>query len=541
MDLILINGKIITMNASNPRAEAVAIKNGKFAKVGSNDTVLAFKSDNTEIIDLKEKMLVPGFNDSHMHLLNFGYSLQMVDLSGTKSIEEIIDRSKDFISKNNFEPGTWIKGKGWNQELFSEKRFPNRYDLDKISTEYPICFTRSCLHITVVNSKALELAGINKNTPQVEGGLFDVDEKGEPLGIFRENARQLIYDNIPDPSIEDIKNMILDASNLALSKGITSIQSDDFEALPGKNFENVIKAYKELNENGKLPIRIYEQCLLPHIDRLKTFLDMGYRTGQGNEFFKIGPLKLLGDGSLGARTAYMCKPYADDPSTSGIPVFTQEELNELIITAHDAGMQVAVHSIGDRMMYMAFEAIEKAMSKNPRNNARHGIIHCQITDENLLNKFKDLDIVAYIQPIFTSSDWQIVVERIGKERAKTTYNWKTMVDMGVHIACGSDCPVEPFDVLPGIYASVTRKDLNGNPENGWLPEQKLTVDEALYGFTLGGAYASFEDDIKGSIEECKLADMAVLSDDIYEINPDKIKDVTVEMTFVGGKLAYQKK
>ncbi len=400
--------------------------------------------------------------------------------------------------------------------------------------------TRACIHVVVVNSKALELIGVDKNTPHVEGGHFDIDENGEPLGIFRENARYLVYDNIEDPGVEEIKEIIIDASQNALSQGITSVQTDDFEALPGKNFENILRAYKELNENQQLPIRIYEQCLLPHMDKLNRFLEMGYRTGHGDDFFKIGPLKLLADGSLGARTAYMCEPYADDPSTSGIPVFTQEELDNLVMAGHNAEMQIAIHCIGDKIMYMAFESIEKAQKQNYRKDPRHGIVHCQITDEVLLNKFKDLEAIAYVQPIFTSTDLGIVEERIGKEKTRTSYNWKTMFNTGVHVAFSSDCPVEPFDVLPGIYAAVTRKNLEEFPEGGWMPEQRVSIDEALHAFTLGAAYASFEENIKGSIEVGKLADMVVLSEDIYEINPDKIKDVEVEMTFVGGNLSYQK-
>ncbi len=541
MDLILKNGKISTMNPLQPWAEAVAIKNGKFEGVGSNEEILCLQSSDTTILDLEGKLLVPGFNDSHMHLLSFGYSLQMVDLNGSKSIEELINRTEKFILDKNTSPETWIRGRGWNQDYFTTNRFPNRYDLDKISKEHPICLTRACGHVSIVNSKALEIMGVDRNTDQVKGGHFDLDENGEPLGVFRETAMKLIYDIIPEPSLNDIKKMIIDGSKYALSQGVTSVQTDDFEALPGKNFKNVIKAYMELTEKDELPVRIYEQCLLPHINLLNHFLDLGYNTGYGDEFFKIGPLKLLGDGSLGARTAYMCEPYADDPSTYGISIFTQKDLDELVFTAHNAGMQIAIHCIGDKIMYMAFESIEKAQKNNPRSNHRHGIIHCQITDETLLNKYRDLDVIAHIQPIFLNYDLHIVEARVGKEKASTSYNWKSMLDKGVHVACGSDCPVEPLDVIPGIYTAVTRQDLSGYPTGGWFPEQKLTVNEALHGFTLGAAYASFEEDIKGSIQEGKLADMVVLSEDIYEINEDNIKDVLVEMTFVGGKLSYQRK
>nr|WP_276537065.1 amidohydrolase [Anaerosalibacter massiliensis] len=503
---------------------------------------MELKDDNTEVVDLEGKLLLPGFNDSHMHLLMYSYHIQNVNLVGTTSIGNIIERTKKFIKERNIASGKWILGIGWNQDYFTEgeRVFPTRYDLDKISTEHPIVFTRVCYHIVIANSKAMELAGITKDSPQIEGGKFDLDENGEPIGIFREKAQGLITSHIPESTVEEIKEMLIEGMKNANKCGITSVQTDDFEAIPGKNYENIIKAYKELNEEGKINLRIYEQCLLPSMGRLKGFLDSGYRTGHGDDFFKIGPLKLLGDGSLGARTAALTKPYADCPDTYGIPVFTQEEIDELVEIAHNSDMQIAVHCIGDKAMYMAFEAIEKALAKSPRKDHRHGIVHCQITDEYLLNKFKELNAVAYIQPIFLDYDWKIAESRIGGELLKTCYNWRTLLHSGVHLGFGSDAPVESFNVLNGIYEAVTSKDLNGEPEGGWKPDQTLTVEEAVYGFTMGGAYTSFEENGKGSIEEGKLADMVVLSRDIFEIPEDEIKDVEVEMTIFNGKIVYKK-
>lgn len=541
MDLILFNGKIITMDPLHPFVQAVGVKDGKVFKVGENDEVLSLKDNKTLVVDLNGKLLVPGFNDSHMHLLSFGASLQKADLTGSRSINDIVEKTKEFISKNGIEPGQWVQGTGWNHDYFDEKRFPTRYDLDKISIEHPICLARACTHICIVNSKALEIIGVDKNTPQLEGGYFDIDESKEPTGAFREKALSLVYDKIPEPSAEDIKSMIIKAANLALEQGLTSIQSDDFEAVPGKDYKKVIQAYKELQESGSLPLRIYQQCLLPNIEKLDSFIDSGYMTGMGNEFYKIGPLKLLADGSLGARTACLCEPYSDDPSTKGIPVYSQEEMDTLVLRGHNSGMQLAIHCIGDRTSYMAFESIEKAQKLNPRTDARHSIVHCQITDEVLLDKYAKFDIVALIQPIFLNYDIHMAEKRIGRERLSTSYSFKGMLNRGVHVALGSDCPVEPFDVMPGIYCAVTRKDLNGYPEGGWMPEQKLTVHEALYAYTLGAAYASFEEDIKGSIIPGKLADMALLSEDIYSIQPERIKDVEILMTIVNGKIAYSKK
>lgn len=541
MSLILYNGKIATMNLENPFIEAIAIKGNKICKTGTNEDVLEIKNYGTKVIDLEGRLMLPGFNDSHMHLLSYGYSLGNVDLVGSKSIKGIINRTKMAIKNKGIEEGKWVKGRGWNHDYFEgEKVFPNRYDLDNISNTHPIILTRACGHVAVVNSKALEVTGITKRTKQIEGGFFDIDDNGEPLGIFRENAIDLINLHIPELTVEEIKKMLVQAMKNANACGITSVHTDDFGLVSDKNNEKIIRAYEELRVEGKLTLRIYEQCLIQDLKTLNKFLDKGYNTGYGDEQFKIGPLKLLADGSLGARTAALTKPYADAKETSGIPVYTQEEIDQLVDRAHNSGMQTAIHGIGDRTMYMAFEAIEKALERNPRKNHRHGIVHCQITDEYLISKFSKLNLVAYIQPIFLDYDWNIVEKRVGKELVKTSYNWKTFIDKGVHIACGSDCPVESFNVLNGIYTAVTRKDLEGKPEGGWLPEQKITVEETVYGFTMGGAYASFEEDIKGSIEKGKLADMIILSRDIFQIPEDEIKDVKVEMTVFNGQIVYER-
>lgn len=539
MELILFNGNIVTMDKEKPKAQAVAVHSGKIVRVGSNSEILSLKCTQTKIIDLQGKLLLPGFNDSHMHLLSYGTSLVKANLIGTTSIEHLVEQMKNFIKDKEIENGQWVEGRGWNHDFFEVNRFPTRYDLDEISTEHPIIATRACGHVSVVNSKALELAGITKDTLQVEGGHFDVDEQGEPLGILREKALNLILGCVPQPSVEDIKSMLLMAAKNASEAGITSIQTDDFEALSGTDFTTIIKAYKELTEAEDLPLRIYQQCLLPTMDKLERFLSLGYNTGVGNEFFKIGPLKLLADGSLGARTAYMCEPYADDPSTQGIAVYNQGQLDDMVLMAHNTDMQIAVHCIGDKIMYMTFESYEKALKGKPKNDHRHSIIHCQITDNALLDKYRDNNVIAHIQPIFIDYDLHIVEARVGKEKASSSYNWKSMLNRGVHVACGSDCPVEPFNVLKGIYCAVTRKDLKGYPEKGWLPDQKLTVYEAVHGYTLGAAFASFEEDIKGSVTPGKLADFVVLSDDIFEISPDKIKDVEVIKTIVNGKIVFE--
>lgn len=544
MDLILYGGNIITVDKMNTQAKAVAIKNGKIYSVGNNSEILELKTHKTKVIDLNGKTVLPGFNDSHVHLLNYGYSLIKVDCSNAKSIEEIIELGKEFIDANKPNPGKWVLGRGWNQIMFDNqldnKREINRYDLDKISTKHPLSFTRICEHITVANSKAIEICGITKDTPQPVGGHFDIDEEGEPTGIFREAARYMIYENIPDVSKDDIKEMLVDVSKIASSYGITSVQTDDFETFANRDYEMVIQAYKELVAKKALPIRIYEQCLLPEINRLEGFLESGYNTGQGDEFFKIGPLKLLTDGSLGARTAFLCEPYSDDPSNRGMSTFTQEELDNLIITAHKNGMQILTHAIGDGAMYMCFNSFEKAQLQYPKEDPRFGIVHLQITDEKLLNKFKEQNVIANAEPICVNNDLHMAEDRVGKDRVTTSYKYRTLVDNGVHVCISSDCPVDSLNPMDSIYVATTRKDYSGYPEAGWYPEECLTVEQALYSFTMESAYASFEDNIKGSIEKGKLADLAIISEDIYKIDTDKIKDIEVEMTIMNGNIVYKK-
>lgn len=537
VNLILINGKIYTMDKERNIVDAIGIKGDIIEKVGSNEEIMTLKKDNTKIIDLEGRVVLPGFNDSHMHLLSYGHSLNRIELGGANSIEALNSTIKKVIEEKAIEKGEWVNGRGWNQDYFmGEKRFPTRYDLDNISLEHPILIGRACGHIVVVNSKALELLNITKDTPQVDGGHFDLDENGEPLGIFRENALGLVYSKLPSPTVEDIKAMMVRAIEDLNKNGVTSVGTDDFDAFPDVDYEKIILAYQELKEENKLKVRVYEQFLIQDKDRLQGFIDKGYGSSWGDKFFKLGSLKLLVDGSLGARTAALTEDYSDDYNNKGITKLLQDELDIIVDLANQYNIQVAIHGIGDRAMYMALESIEKVLDKNPRDNHRHGIVHCQITDEELLNKFAELKIIAYIQPIFLDYDWKIVRSRVGENRERTSYNWKTMLDKNITIACGSDSPVETFNVMKGIYEAVTRKDLDGNPQGGWLPEQRLTVDEAVYGYTMGGAYASFEENIKGSLEEGKLADMVVLSKDIFNMEEDSIKDVEVVATIFGGEL-----
>lgn len=538
MKKIFINGKVVTMERDMPFTEGVVISDEKIVFVGGNEDALSYKDKYTQIIDLNGRVMVPGFIDSHMHLLNLGLTMKIIDLSGVRSIQQLKTVISQYIENHSVEPGQWVLGRGWNQDYFEEKVFPDRYILDEISQQHPIVIIRACGHAVVANSIAMEVCGVNRHTKQIEGGSMDLDDRGEPNGIFRENAIELIYKNMPKKDVNSIKEAILAAQEKALSCGLTSVQTDDLQSASGAGYREVIQAYKELVQEGKLKLRVYEQCLLPTIDELKGFFDNGYYPGWGDLHFRIGPLKLLTDGSLGSRTAYLTQDYKDSPGNCGICTYTQEELDQLVEFAHERNMSTAIHCIGDKAMYMAFDSIEKAMKKMLGKNVRHSIVHCQIINEELIERFKQLNVIAHVQPIFLNYDLHIVEDRVGVDRAKSTYNWKTLIDKGVHVAFGSDCPVEPCNVMYGIYSAVTRMDLNGYPEGGWLPEQKISLEEALYGFTMGASYASFEENIKGSVREGKLADFTVLDDDIFQMEPKQLKNVAVAATIINGEIMW---
>lgn len=537
MKTIYWNGTVYT--GELPLCQAFVAEHGRFIYAGTNEGAMALKASEDAEYDLCGSFVCAGFNDSHMHLLNYGNALGMADLSGhTSSMAEMKAYMKEFISERDLRPGSWVKGRGWNHDYFEDgKRFPDRWDLDQISTEYPICLTRTCGHACVVNSKALELAGITRNTPQVEGGRYEVGDDGEPNGIFRENAMDLIYSRLPEPDKEDIKEMILAASHALNRYGVTSAQTDDLLAFNNVPYERVLEAYRELESEGRMTVRVYEQSQFTTVKDLKAFVEKGYNTGVGSPWFKIGPLKMLGDGSLGARSAYLSEPYADDPSTRGIAIFTRQQFEEMVGYAHSHGMQIAIHAIGDGILDDILAAYEKALKENPRDDHRHGIVHCQITRPDQLEKFADMSLQAYIQSIFLDYDIHIVEQRIGVARAKSSYNFRTLYET-THASNGSDCPVELPDVMKGIQCAVTRTTVKDHV-GPYLPEQAMSVKQALDSFTSQGAYASFEEDVKGRIAPGMYADFVVLGANPFEVPMDELSQVPVQAVYVDGVCCYE--
>ena len=530
MKTAYIHGQVYT--GSLPLQEAFLVENGIFTAVGSNEEILA-RADKT--VDLEEKFVCAGFNDSHMHLLNLGQALSVAPLHlYTGSLREML------LCLEQTQPGRggWILGRGWNQDLFSDtNRRPNRWDLDRVSLEYPVCAVRACGHALALNSKALELLDIHANTPQIPGGEI-VMEAGLPNGILFDNAMDLVYAAIPAPGKEDIKDMLRSAAVMLNSYGITGCQSDDYCVFQNVPWQTVNEAYRELEESGELTVRVYEQANFTSLASLSAFVEAGNVTGKGTALFRIGPLKMLGDGALGARTAYLTAPYADDPSTRGLSVFTPEVFDEMIGYAHAAGMQVAVHCIGDACLDLVLNSIEKALTANPRADHRHGIVHCQITRPDQLERIARLGLHVYAQSIFLDYDLHIVEDRVGKELARSSYNWKTLMDMGVTVSNGSDCPVELPNVMGGIQCAVTRRDLRG--EGPYLPAEAFTVQEALDSFTKMGAKASFEERSKGQIRPGMLADFVILGENPFETDPGKLKDIPIFATYLGGTIVYHK-
>jgi predicted amidohydrolase YtcJ len=516
---VILNANVITLDSKQPKAEALALRDGKIIAVGSNKEIRRCVGNETKIIDAKNGTVVPGLVDCHVHMTGFGWSLQRLGLRNAESIKELQQNLKEYVKRNP--ERNWVLGGRWDQEKFAEKRYPTRWDLDKAAADKPVFLTRVCGHIGVANSKALKLANITKNT-SVAGGKIDSDDAtGEPNGILRENAMELIWRVIPKPTLEELEHACLLACGKAVEAGLTGVHwiIDSAEE---------IRIIQKLCFDGKLPLRVYLGIPAELLDEI---VKLGLLTGFGNDMVKIGFIKIFADGSLGARTAALKKPYSDKPDTRGMMLYSQKRLNKIVSKAHKAGLQLAVHAIGDRAIESVLKAFSKVLKEAPRRNHRHRIEHFSVLNRKLIESMKRLGLVASVQPHFIISDFW-VTDRLGEARARWVYPFKTLIHEGLVVASGSDCPVEPIGPLLGIWAAVTRKG---------SPEESLTLEEAVKTYTLKAAYASFEEDVKGSIKVGKFADLTILSEDLSEIPPEKIKDVAVETVIVNGKIVHSKR
>ena len=516
--LAILNANVITLSSKQPKAEAIAVQNGRIVAVGSDEEIRKYVGKNTKVVDVKGKSVVPGFVDCHVHMTGFGRSLQTIDLRCVGSIRELKEKLMEYAEKNPNKK--WILGGRWDQERFAEKRYPTCWDLDDAVNDKPVFLTRVCGHIGVANSKALELAGITRET-RVEGGRIDLDEAcGEPNGILRENAQELVLKIIPEPSEEELEEVCFQACLKAVEVGLTCVHwiVDSAEE---------IRVIQNLCFEGKLPLRVYFGVPVKLLDCLAN---LGFLSGFGSDMVRVGFVKVFADGSLGARTAALKEPYSDKPDTSGIALYTQRKLNGLVLRAHRAGLQVGVHAIGDKAVEMVLKAFGRALRAFPRENHRHRVEHCSVLNPKLIGQMKRLGLIASVQPHFIVSDFW-VKERVGVERARWVYPFKSLIREGVRVVSGSDCPVEPINPLLGVWAAAARKS---------FVEERLTVEEALRSYTADAAYACFSEDGFGRIEVGMFADFVVLSDDLFSVSPEKIRDVRVEMTVVGGRIVYRR-
>ncbi len=535
MKTCLYNGQIRPLTTEDALFDAILIEDGRILSLGHGKDLVPVAD---QAYNLEGKTLLPGFNDSHMHLLGFGAALKALQLEGVQSISQLRDKVTEALV--TLAPGQWLTGRGWNQDYFDQPVLPTIKDLDDITGKTPTVLRRACGHILVCNSAAMAAAGITNQTLTPSGGTIDRFEDGSLSGIFRENAMDLVLGAIPDPSLTEMQSAIEAGCDYLLEHGVTSCQSDDLCVYPLEMTASILKAFTDMADQGRLKVRVNEQALYRTHENFLAGITAGWKTGKGDAWFKMGPLKILGDGSLGARTAWLTQPYADDPSTTGISMYTDDQIKQLARTAGENGFSLAIHGIGDAMIDQALTAIEVAQSAQGDQDLRHSIVHCQITRPDQLDRMKSMKVLAHIQPIFLHYDLHMATDRLGPERVASTYAFGTMKQMGIPIAMGTDAPVERPDTIPNLHCAVTRRDLAGQPPGGWLPQEALSMFDALRAMTIDGAWASGEEDLKGLLTPGHFADFVVLSHDPLTQPLDQVLDIQVLETWVDGKQAYKK-
>ncbi len=545
MALLIFNANICTMDSVKPNADSAVILNNRFAYVGNYQDTCAYidrlpkhLTETVEKLNAKGRFMLPGFNDSHMHFLHYVKSKSSVNLSGSTSINEIISRLSAALISTQVSEGTWLLGEGWNQNHFSgEVRFPTAVDLDRVSKDVPIAIWRACYHAGVLNSKAMELMGLHAQSIKKYGEMAATFDDGTPTGVFMEQALDELKTYMPSPAIKDVVEMILNHQEDLFQFGITSVHSDDFNYVSAGQFADLLIALRDAGQDGRLKLRIAEQALFFNKDDLESFFKDGFGENFGNEHFKLASIKLLTDGSLGARTAYMNRPYMDAPTTRGLPTFTQDELDRLVMTAHSRNMPAVMHAIGDGAIDMCLAAVKHAREAMPQLQPRHGIIHCQITSREQITKFRELDVIAYTQPVFINEDMHIVYDRVGS-LGDTSYAWADYQNEGVIQAFGTDCPVENLNPFWGLYCANTRLDLKGR--GPYLPDQELSMEDCLNNYTAAGAYCSGEDHLKGQIREGLFADFIFLDRDLLHADKEAVPNTQVMATYIDGLCVWQR-
>ena len=527
-DTIIVNGIVHTMDPANPIAEAVAVFGNRIVAVGSTKEIRKLAGSGTRTIDANKRLVLPGFNDSHTHFLTGGFQLASVDLRDAANEQDFASRIRVFAEK--LPKGRWVTGGDWDHERWPDAKLPTKKLIDGFTADTPVFVNRLDGHMALANSAALRLAGVTRETIDPPGGVIVRDKNGEPTGILKDAAMGFVYKVIPPASFDEKLAAARAATNHAAKLGVTSIQ--DMSA--GTD----VGVYQSLLDRGELKTRIYAVAPLPQWERLAR---TGVRAHFGNEMLRVGGLKGFADGSLGSTTALFYDPYRDEPGTSGIAgdeMYPDGAMLKRVVEADRAGLQVMIHAIGDRANDLILSIYEQVQRDNGQKDRRFRIEHAQHLRAQDIPRFARDRVIASMQPYHAIDDGRWAEKRIGKERAKTTYAFRTLLDTGATLAFGTDWTVAPLNPMLTIYAAVTRRTIDGKNSNGWVPEQKISVEESVRAYTLGSAYAEFQENVKGSITAGKLADLVILSRDIFKIDPKEIENVTVVLTMVDGRVVY---
>jgi hypothetical protein len=535
-DLVFKNGVIYTVDDQMPKARAVAVKGETILAVGTNEEIEHFIGGGTRVIDLQGKTMVPGFIDSHYHYMGVGKREYQLDLDGTRSLDECLQKLKAEVAQR--QKGEWITGRGWIEEDWPTKEFPTRYDLDRVAPDHPVMLRRVDGHALVANSLALKLAGISRETANPQGGEILRDKTtGEATGMLIDNAMDLLIKHIPpDTTLEVMHKYAKKAEEVALAYGLTQVHD------MGTDWRTV-ELWKDMYQKGELKIRLYAYIRGPGEDA-DRLLSEGPQIGWFGQRLTVRGIKITADGALGSRGAALLEPYRDE-ETSGLLIYKDEQIFPTIKRALENGIQVAVHAIGDRANRTVLDLFERAMKEVPPERQLHmpprfRIEHAQVVALEDMPRFAKLGVIPSMQPSHAIGDLHFAVRRLGLDRMTEAYAWRTLLDLGCYIPGGSDAPVEEGNPLIEFYAAVARKDTTGFSNDGWHPELKMTREEALKSLTIWGAKAAFEEEIKGSITPGKFADLAVLDRDLMTEPEDRLFDIKVLMTVVGGEVVFQR-
>lgn len=539
VDLILTGGRIWTENPSEPEGEAIAISGGRIVAVGTAADIDGLRSARTRVIPLEGRRAVPGFNDAHVHFYYGGASLTSVQLRSAKSKKEFRDRIAKFA--RGIGKGEWILLGEWDPQAWTPPGLPTHELIDDVTPDNPVFVNQVDAHTILANSVAMKLGGVDRNTPDMAGGVIGRHPDGKPNGIFIDAAKSLIERAIPPLTLRQMSSSLQAAQAHAFQFGVTSIQDMGFVVpIIQQRTIDLFRAYQELHKNGDLRIRVALHTPLP---LWKVLADVGVLAAFGDETLQIGGLKGFADGSLGSSTAWFLEPYTDNPRNCGGPSDELTDPDEMYATmsgGDSAGLQLAIHAIGDRAIKRILDSFEKIeASKGPRDR-RFRIEHAQHVHPPDFARFAKTRVVASMQPYHCIDDGRWACGRIGSERSKAAWPIRSLLDAGVRLAFGSDWWVAPIDPLAGIYAATTRRPIDGSHPEGWVPEQKISVREAVHAYTVGSAFASFQDRVKGSLEPGKLADLAVLSEDIFNMPAEDIARVKVDMTITGGEVVFER-